>query len=414
MKAEILCVGTELLLGDIVNTNAAFIARELAAAGVPTYHQAVVGDNDGRLRACLDEAFTRADTVILTGGLGPTYDDMTKETVAAYFQREMVLDQPSLDRIVEFFAKRERPMTPNNRKQAMMPRGAVVFPNDNGTAPGLAVTDGERMAILLPGPPREMEPMFTGQVLPYLAARSGQTIRSRTIHIYGVGESAVEDMFRERMEHSSNPTLATYAKEGEVQLRVTALAGTEEQAYALTDPAVREITDILGDAVYGVDVGSLENALVQELRRRGLTAASAESCTGGWIAKRITDIPGASAVFGCGIVSYSDETKEKVLGVRPETLRTHGAVSAETAEEMAEGVRRISGADIGLSTTGVAGPEPSEGKPVGLVYLGVSTAKGTRVFELHLRRGYSTDRNLIRRDAASRAIYEALRICREL
>lgn len=413
MKAEILCVGTELLLGDIVNTNAAFIARELAAAGVPTYHQAVVGDNDGRLRTCLDEAFTRADTVILTGGLGPTYDDMTKETVADYFHRRMILDQPSLDWIEAFFQKRGSVMTPNNRKQAMMPEGATIFHNDNGTAPGLAVTDGAHTAILLPGPPREMEPMFREQVMPYLAAKSGQTIRSRTIHIFGVGESAVEDQLRAQMEHSENPTLATYAKEGEVQLRVTALAPTEEEAYRLTDPAVREICNVLGDAVYGVDVGSLEKALVQKLLQTGKTIATAESCTGGWIAKRITDVPGSSRVFGCGITSYSNETKERVLGVRAETLETFGAVSKETAQEMAEGVRRISGADVGVSATGVAGPEPSEGKAVGLVYLGIATERGTSVLELHLSRGYATDRNLIRRDAVNRALYHAAKALSE-
>ena len=408
MKAEILCVGTELLLGDIINTNAAFIARELAAAGVPTYHQAVVGDNDARLRECLAESFSRADTVILTGGLGPTYDDMTKETVAEYFRRKMVLDEPSLRWIEVFFKRRGAEMTPNNRKQAMMPEGAAIFHNENGTAPGLAVSDGERTAILLPGPPREMEPMFREQVMPYLAAKTGQTIRSRTIHIFGVGESAVEDRFRSRMENSKNPTLATYAKEGEVQLRVTALAPTEAEAFALTDPAVEEICAELGDAVYGVDAVNLETALVRALAAKGKTIAAAESCTGGWVAKRITDVSGASAVFGCGIVSYSNETKEKALGVKPETLREYGAVSPETAAEMAEGVRRLSGADIGVSTTGVAGPEPSEGKPVGLVYAGIAAESGTKVLELHLRRGYATDRNLIRRDAASRVLYEAL------
>ena len=408
MKAEILCVGTELLLGDIINTNAAFIARELAAAGVPTYHQAVVGDNDARLRECLAESFSRADTVILTGGLGPTYDDMTKETVAEYFRRKMVLDEPSLRWIEVFFKRRGAEMTPNNRKQAMMPEGAAIFHNENGTAPGLAVSDGERTSILLPGPPREMEPMFREQVMPYLAAKTGQTIRSRTIHIFGVGESAVEDRFRSRMENSKNPTLATYAKEGEVQLRVTALAPTEAEAFALTDPAVEEICAELGDAVYGVDAVNLETALVRALAAKGKTIAAAESCTGGWVAKRITDVSGASAVFGCGIVSYSNETKEKALGVKPETLREYGAVSPETAAEMAEGVRRLSGADIGVSTTGVAGPEPSEGKPVGLVYAGIAAESGTKVLELHLRRGYATDRNLIRRDAASRVLYEAL------
>ena len=408
MKAEILCVGTELLLGDIVNTNAAFIARELAAAGVPTYHQAVVGDNDARLRECLAESFSRADTVILTGGLGPTYDDMTKETVAEYFRRKMVLDEPSLRWIEAFFKRRGAEMTPNNRKQAMMPEGAAIFHNENGTAPGLAVSDGERTAILLPGPPREMEPMFREQVMPYLAAKTGQTIRSRTIHIFGVGESAVEDRFRSRMENSKNPTLATYAKEGEVQLRVTALAPTEAEAFALTDPAVEEICAELGDAVYGVDAVNLETALVRALAVKGKTIAAAESCTGGWVAKRITDVSGASAVFGCGIVSYSNETKERALGVKPETLREYGAVSRETAAEMAEVVRRLSGADIGVSTTGVAGPEPSEGKPVGLVYAGIASESGTKVLELHLKRGYATDRSLIRRDAASRVLYEAL------
>ncbi|MCI5802367.1 MAG: competence/damage-inducible protein A [Oscillospiraceae bacterium] len=406
MKAEILCVGTEILLGDIVNTNAAYLARELAAIGVPVYHQSVVGDNPGRLEAQLRDSFGRSDLVILTGGLGPTYDDLTKETAARYFGRDMVMDESSLRSIEAFFKKTGREMTDNNRKQALIPEGAVVFQNHCGTAPGLALEAGGRTAILLPGPPREMQMMYETGVRPYLERLSGQVFLSRTIHIFGMGESAVEQKLRPVISKMENPTAAPYAKTGEVQLRVTARASTSAEAARLADPAVQQLSEALGGVVYGVDVGSLQKAAVQALRERGLTAATAESCTGGLVSKRITEVPGASEVFGCGVCSYANGIKEKLLGVPHAVLEARGAVSEETAAAMAEGAARLAGADIGVSTTGIAGPGGGTAqKPVGLVYVGVWSRWHREVLRLELARGQAEEREQIRYLASSHALH---------
>lgn len=413
MKAEILCVGTELLLGDIVNTNAQVIAQGLASIGVNVFHQSVVGDNDARLKTALQDALEQCDCVITTGGLGPTYDDLTKETAAGLFGRKMVLDEPSLRRIEAFFARIGRPMTDNNRKQAMMPEGAHVLPNENGTAPGLILEQNGKRLILLPGPPREMRPMFERQVLPLLAALTGKTLLSRSVHLFGVGESAVEDRLRSRMLALQNPTLAPYAKDGEVLLRVTASAESKAEADRLIEPVVREICEQFGDAVYGVDIGSLQAAVVRALNEKHLMLASAESCTGGLISKRITEIPGSSAVFHCGVCSYANQIKEKLLGVRHETLERYGAVSEQTAAEMAAGVRALSGADLAVSTTGLAGPGGgSAEKPVGLVYVGVSSKNFSTVRRLTLGRGYGDEREYIRTVAASHALFLALQAIR--
>ncbi len=425
MKAEILCVGTEILLGDIVNTNAQFIARQIAAMGIENYNQSVVGDNPQRLRDSLRVAFSRADIVIMTGGLGPTYDDLTKETTAELFGRGMVMHEPSLRRIEAFFGRVGRVMTENNKKQALMPDGdgVEIFENHNGTAPGLAVRGllrsepelGVKTAILLPGPPKEMAPMFVESVVPYLSKFSDRTFVSHELELFGIGESAAEAALADVMRGMTNPTVAPYAKDGEVVLRVTAAADTYEHADAMTEPAMELVRERLGEYVYGVDVGSLQNALVKLLRERGLTVATAESCTGGLIAKRITEIPGASEVFGLGAVCYMNDIKTRVLGVSSETLEKCGAVSPETAREMAEGARRVSGADIAVSTTGLAGPGGgTPEKPVGLVYIGVSTKNGCESHELHLARGYSSDREMIRWLAASNAIYKAIKAAEKL
>ena len=425
MKAEILCVGTEILLGDIVNTNAQFIARQIAAMGVESYNQSVVGDNPQRLRESLQIAFARADIVIMTGGLGPTYDDLTKETVADFFGRGMVMHEPSLRRIEAFFGITGRVMTENNKKQALMPDGdgVEVFENHNGTAPGFAIRGtlrcapelGVKTAILLPGPPKEMAPMFAESVAPYLAGFSDKTFVSHEINLFGIGESAAETALADVMRSLTNPTIAPYAKDGEVVLRVTAAADTYEHADAMTKPAIDIVRERLGGYIYGVDARSLQNALVRLLHSRGLTVATAESCTGGLIAKRITEIPGASEVFGLGAVCYMNEIKTRVLGVSAQTLEKYGAVSPETAREMAEGARRVSGADIAISTTGVAGPGGgTPEKPVGLVYIGVSTQNGCDSHELRLARGYSSDREMIRWLAASNAIYKAIKTAERL
>ncbi len=404
MKAEILCVGTEILLGDIVNTNASYISKRLAALGVEVYNHTVVGDNPNRLKSALKIAFDRADTVIMTGGLGPTYDDLTKETVAEYFNLEMFEDEKSLNEITAYFKRTGREMTENNRKQALFPQGAVIFPNENGTAPGFAVQKDGKTAVLLPGPPIEMMPMFKNSVEPYFLSMTDETLVSQNIHIFGMGESTVETKLRPLMLESTNPTIAPYAKRGEVRLRVTAKAHDYNSAHSLCEPMVQKICDMLGDVVYGVDIDSLQNAVVHALKENKLHLASAESCTGGMISSRITDISGASSVFSCGVCAYSNEIKEKVLGVSHDTLDKFGAVSDKTALEMARGVRKISGAQIGISTTGVAGPDTDEGKPVGLVYVGIDSPWYSDVLELHLSRGRRDERDDIRYMASSHAL----------
>ena len=407
-SAEILCIGTEILMGDIVNTNAAYIAKELAGLGINVYHQSVVGDNPQRLREALELAFSRADIVITTGGLGPTYDDLSKETIAAFFGRELVMDQESLHRIECHFLRQNRPMTENNKKQAMMPQGCIIFPNNNGTAPGCAIEGtGEQQgktAIMLPGPPREMKPMFEESVKPFLLKDSDTRLVSHTMHFFGIGESMLESLLRDLMEHSLNPTVAPYAKTGEVQLRVTARVQNGEDAEALLQPVVEKIKEQVGGYLYGIDVGDLQTAAVHALKASGLHVAVAESCTGGYVAKRLTDVSGASEVFECGVVTYSNRMKHHLLGVSQQTLDTFGAVSEETAREMAAGVRKLSGAEIGISVTGNAGPEPSEGKEVGLVYIGVDSPEMSRVFMLQVNRRDQDARETIRYLASSHAL----------
>lgn len=404
-SAEILCIGTEILLGNIVNTNSADISQGLAELGVNMYHHTVVGDNPERLREALEIAFSRNNIVITTGGLGPTYDDLSKETIAAYFGRKLVRHEPSMKALEAFFSHFASEMTENNLKQAMMPEGCLVLENHNGTAPGAILEEDGKIAIMLPGPPREMRPMFREQVMPWLARRSDRILRSHCVYFFGIGESSLEQQLRAEMESMTNPTLAPYAKEGEVMLRVTASASSEAEAEALMRPVIDMLLQRFGDLIYGVDVDNLQTAAVELLRASGLKTAVAESCTGGYLAKRITDVPGSSDVFECGVVSYANAVKAKVLGVKEETLAQYGAVSPQTAQEMADGVRTLSGADIGVSLTGIAGPGGgSQEKPVGLVYLGISSPWHSEVKELRLDRGYSEQRELIRLLASSHAL----------
>lgn len=412
--AEILCVGTELLLGDIVNTNAAFLAKQLAALGISVYHQTVVGDHPERLRVALADAFEghgrpAADLIILSGGLGPTYDDLTKETVASYFGREMELHEESLTRIRDFFTRTGRVMTPNNEKQAMMPVGCVVFPNDYGTAPALAVGDSTRTAVMLPGPPAELIPIFNELVIPFLRRYTEGVLISRNIHIMGLGESAVEQILHDRMVSSENPTVAPYCKSGEVRLRITARAEDEESATTMCDQVVAEIqaNPQISPYIYGVDCDNAETALVRLFTNRGLTVATAESCTGGMIGQRITAIPGASAVYLGGCITYTNEQKIQLLGVNPATIDAHTEVSAETAVEMAAGVRERLGADVGLSTTGYAGPGGgTEENPVGTVFVAVATRNGVTVQRLYYRQ---KSRDYVREAAASRVMLESIK-----
>jgi nicotinamide-nucleotide amidase len=409
--AEILCVGTELLLGDIVNTNAAYLARQLAELGIGVYHQSVVGDHPERLKDAIDLALSRADLVITSGGLGPTYDDITREVVAAAFGRELLLDEDILAGIRSYFARSGRVMTDNNRRQAMVPVGADVLPNRQGTAPGLILADATRgkTAILLPGPPRELEPMFSDFVKSYLAEHTDSVLMSKNVHIFGMGESAVENVLKDMMTEGKNPTVAPYCKAGEVRLRVTAKAADEVIALAMCDTTVDLICgSAVGPYVYAVTDAregecSLEITAIRALLESGKTVATAESCTGGLIAKRLTDIPGSSAAVLGGFVTYTNEMKMSMLGVSPDTLEQYTAVSEQTAAEMARGARMRTGADVALSTTGFAGPGGgTDDCPVGTVFVGISTETGEKVKRLTLSPDRSRD--YIRTLAASHAL----------
>lgn len=400
MNAEILAVGTEILLGDIVNTNAQYIAQGLAELGIDVFYQTVVGDNPDRMKTAMNIAFERADIIITTGGLGPTGDDITKEIGAEYFGRKLILDKKALDRIKKFFDKMKRPMTDNNVKQAMVPVNSTVMYNENGTAPGIIIEDNNKILIMMPGPPKEMKPMFSKQVKPYLASKQNHTLVSRTLRIAGVGESAMESMVRDMIDRQSNPTIAPYAKDTESILRITASAKTTEEAEKIIEPIAEEIYRRFGDSVYAEGETSIQETVAKILIDKKFTIAVAESCTGGLVAAKLIEYPGISEVLLEGAVTYSNEAKKRRLGVKDETLSAYGAVSAETAAEMAKGIAMTSGADIGVSTTGVAGPGPSEGKPEGLVYVGVYMGGKSYVKELHL----AGKRNVIR----ERAAYSAL------
>ncbi|MBR5539830.1 MAG: competence/damage-inducible protein A [Clostridia bacterium] len=402
MNAEIISVGTELLLGDIVNSNSQFLSRELAAYGVDTLYQSTVGDNRERLHQAIELALTRCDLVILTGGLGPTEDDLTRETVAQCLGLSLVLDEESDRRIRAYFERTGKEYTDNNQKQALLPKGCTVFPNDHGTAPGCAIEQDAHHIVLLPGPPKEMAPMFYEYVAPYLARCSGGTIHSHTVGVFGIPEAAVDERLHDLME-GNNPTVAPYAKDGEVVLRITAKADTVEQANALCNPIIADIRERLGNAVYGVDAGGLANRVVSLLTEKERKIATAESCTAGLLSGRLTEVPGVSSVFECGIAAYSKEIKHQMLGVPESILEERGAVSPETAGAMAVGARRVGGADIGIGITGVAGPDSSEGKAVGTVYVALADEK--RVWVKKVFAGHcDEDREYIRHMATLYAL----------
>lgn len=380
MDAEIIAVGSELLLGQIANTNAQYISQRLSSVGLNVYYHTVVGDNRKRLLSALEIACKRADIIITTGGLGPTMDDLTKETVAEFLGLELVLHQPSAQAIREYFSKRGRTMTENNLKQAMFPKEAIVLPNDVGTAPGAIIERDGKTFIILPGPPYEMQPMFENHVIPYLTRKEDQTIFSRILRIYGIGESAVEEMIKDLLENQSNPTIAPLASYGEVTLRLTVKCHRSQDPLELIKPVEDEIRRRLGEAVYGVDDDRLETVVAKLLKEKGLTLAVAESCTGGLISNMLTDVPGISENLLEACVTYSNQAKIKRLGVKPETLEAYGAVSPQTAQEMAEGILKTSGADIGLAVTGIAGPGGgSPEKPVGLAYIAIAAGNHVEV-----------------------------------
>ncbi len=385
MIAELISVGTELLMGQVLNTDAQFMAQELAPLGVNVYHQVTVGDNPGRLKETLALALSRADVAILSGGLGPTGDDLTKETVAEAFGLELAYNEQAKKTLEERFAAMGREMTPNNLKQAKFPLGSIILPNPNGTAPGCIVEGNGKAAILLPGPPRELFPMFRASVMPYLEQRAGHRLYSRELRIFGKGESTVEYELKDLMDAQDNPTIAPYAKTGEVTLRVTARCQDEAQGKALVEPMIQEIVNRFGDIVYSTEGKELPQLCIALLQQGGKTLAVAESCTGGMVASALVDVPGCSECLMEGAVTYSDAAKVRRLGVSAATLRSQGAVSRDCAKEMAQGMRRTSGADFALATTGIAGPGGgSEKKPVGLVYVALAGENGVAVKELHL------------------------------
>lgn len=410
-NAEILCVGTELLLGEVVNTNAAYISRELARLGISVYHTAVVGDNPARLSDAVKVALENADLLILTGGLGPTYDDLTKETVAEVLGLPMVRDEKILREIQDFFASMDIKMPENNAKQADIPLGAEPIPNHTGTAPGIFLQKDNKVVILLPGPPFELIPMFEEFVFPRLRKMSDKVLVSHNIHIMGMGESEVETHLIDLMKNSTNPTLAPYAKEGEMRLRVGALVSNEEEGEKMCADMIEKVKNTpVGEHIYALDAELIEKLVVKILKEKGLTLSCAESCTGGYFGKRITDISGASAVFKGGFITYSNEAKIELLGVSPETLEKYSAVSPQVAEEMALGARLRLKTDIAISITGEAGPnpDPTTKQEVGTVFIGVSTAEKT--FSVKVQIARQRNREYVRRVASSRAMKEIVKI----
>ncbi len=402
MNFEIISVGTELLLGQIVNTNARTISRMLSELGMNVYYTTVVGDNPERLRAALAAAAERADGIITTGGLGPTGDDLTKETIADFCGLHCVMHEESKQRLIARFASQNRTMPQNNLKQAEMPEGCIVLENDNGTAPGAVIEHGKNIFIMLPGPPSEMEPMLLHKVRPYLEQKTDGIIHSKTLRVFGIGESAAEERLKDIMKQQTNPTIAPYAKTGEMELRLTAKAHDLKAAKEMLAPLEQQVRKILGDFIYAEgEESSLQQTVVALLRERGLTVATAESCTGGLVAKKVTEVPGASECFQTGFITYANLTKEKLLGVPHNILEEYGAVSKQTALEMSRGARAVSGSDIGIGITGIAGPGGgSAEKPVGLVYISISSADFHQAYRLNL----AGSRDLIRERAALYAL----------
>lgn len=402
MKVELICVGTEILLGNIVNTNAAYLSEKCAELGLSCYFQTVVGDNEERLSQVLETAVGRSDIVILSGGLGPTEDDLTKETAVKVCGRQLYLHEPSREAIGNYFAERGIEPTDNNWKQAMLPEGAIVLENHNGTAPGAIIETDRARVILLPGPPNELYPMFEESVAPYLASLNSQVISSTTVKICGVGESKAETMVKDLIDTQTNPTIATYAKTGEVHIRVTAGAEDKKSAAKLIKPVVKELKARFGNHVYTTDESvTLEKSVADLLLANGLTITCAESCTGGLLSARLVNVPGISEVYKFGMVTYSNKAKRRFLGVKKSTLQKHGAVSEKTAEEMAKGAALECKADVAVAITGIAGPDGgTPEKPVGLVYIACYVKGKTTVKKCQ----FSGNRGKIRESAVSSAL----------
>lgn len=407
MRAEIIAIGTEILLGDILNTNAQFLSKELADLGIDVYNQTVIGDNEERILEAFKRAFEKCDLVITTGGLGPTQDDLTKEIGAKFFNKELELDKESLEWIKEYLKIEEGEILEANRKQAYMPVDSIILKNPNGTAPGAILSENNKTLIIMPGPPNEVIPMFKDYVAKYLLDKAESTIKSKTLRLFGIGESIMSTKIDTLIKDSTNPTVAPYAKESDVILRVTAKGKDKEECVKLINPVIKEIKNVLGDYIYAEEEkDSMQSVVAKLLCDKKLTISTAESCTGGLVASSLIEYPGISDIFMEGAVTYSNEAKMRRLGVKKETLDKYGAVSRETAEEMAIGIAREAKTNIGLSTTGIAGPGGGTlEKPIGLVYIGIYINGKTKVERLEL----SGTRDKVRR----RATLNALNILRK-
>ena len=403
---EIISVGTELLLGHVTNTDARDVSEELSKIGINVRFHTVVGDNPKRLSECIEIAKSRADIIIATGGLGPTCDDLTKQTLAAAFNVSLVLNEEEYNGLYDYISANHK-YTQNNTQQAMLPEGCTVFHNTCGTAPGCAFEKDGKTVIMLPGPPKECRAMLLKSAIPYLKKLTDETIVSHSVRIFGIGESRVDDIFADEMNGMTNPSMAPYAKECDCLIQITAKASSESEAEEMIQPVMHHVAERLGEFVYGTDVECIEESVFQLLKEKNMTFALAESCTGGEAAKRFTDIPGASEFFLGGVVTYTNGAKEKLLGISHELLEEKTAVSYEVAKEMAERVRKLVGADIGLGVTGLAGPDGDGVHEVGTVFVSMATPEKTYVRELHMGSGIRT-RSFIRRMAGNH-VYDMIR-----
>ena len=397
---EIISVGTEMLLGHITNTDARDISEMLSKIGINVKYHTVVGDNPERLRDCVRIAKERADIIITTGGLGPTCDDLTKQILAECFGKKLVKSEAEERGLYEYINV-GRKLTENTFQQALVPEGCTIFHNEWGTAPGCGFEAEGKIVVMLPGPPKECDPMFENCAIPYLKKLSDEQIVSHAVRIFGIGESAVDDIFADEMNHMTNPTMAPYAKECDCLLQITAKAHSEEEAEAMIAPVMAHVKQRLGDVVYGVDIECVEEAVMALLREKKLTFCAAESCTGGDIARRFTELPGASAFFKGGVVSYTNEVKSALLGVDPALIAEKTAVSREVARAMAEGLRERLRTDMAVSVTGLAGPDGDGVHEVGTVFIALAAEGQTYVREVHM--GTFRTRSFIRRMAGNHA-----------
>ncbi len=386
MKCELISVGTELLVGDTLNTNVQYLSRELSLLGIRVHYHTTVGDNPERLEKAVKIAFERSDLIITTGGLGPTQDDLTKEIIAKMFNRRLIEDRQVKKDILAYFANREYPLTVNNLKQALVPENVLVLHNDWGTAPGILLDESGKQIIMLPGPPSEMIHLFEQLVVPLIWKKENQRVISRYYNLSDIGESAVEDRLLDIIDSQDNPTIATYAKMGEVQIRITANGTNENKMNDLLDQYEKLMFDRFGRHIYSQKKEALKDVVCKLLLEKNITIATAESCTGGLIASQLTEFAGISKIFSMGLVTYSNESKVKLLGVSEKTLEKHGAVSEEVAREMCQGLLKRSNAECAIAVTGFAGPEGGGiDKPVGLVYIALHYNNHTDLSSWHFK-----------------------------